>query len=351
MTVAAEAEVLSRVEHPLDGGLTGEGVVGPLRGTVEAARVRNAWYAPAFGAVFNRRGQVFKTAVSEALHLTPTLAALPRARREGDTTLFQPPADAPRLARATVFVTWGGLHNYSHFLLDCLPALQAVRDAGALDRFPAIAPPLLPWQSELLRLMLGAEAPAPIEVAAPLARLDEVVFASPMDRFLRAPGPPLDAVRANILANAAIADEPASPRRIYVSRRGSMRAALVNESELETALAARGFTIVRPETLSVREHIVLFHRAEMIIGLAGAALANVLFCRPGAEVIELQPSNIAGAWVRDIAALGGVDWRAFIAPSPLVETEILMEGALRPALAFSWRLDLEVFLAFLDRSR
>ena len=320
------------------------GTGGVLRSAVDLARVRDVWYAPAFGAVFDDAGRVFKSAVHEALYLTPTLAALPRTRREGDTTLFVPPRDAPSLRKATVFMAWGGLHNYGHFLIDCLSALLAAEQAGALASHPPVAPPLLAWQAELLAL-LGV---SPAIVDAPVARIGEAVFTTPMNHFLHAPGPPLDAVRARLLDAAAIVADPDAPKRLYISRLGSLKRVLTNEAELEAALAARGFTIIRPETLSVREQIALFQRAETIVAPAGAALANILFCKPGATLIEIQPSNFTGVWVRDIALLTGVNWRGFFAPSPLSETEIVLEGQLRPASEFRWRLDLEGFLTFLD---
>lgn len=383
LTVVEEAQVLPRVADAMAGPLAGPGVIasvveqsilgqvearavsagksggvdvpawahgdnGALRAAVDLVRVKDAWYAPAFGAVFDGEGLVFKRAVHEALYLTPTLAALPNTRREGEVTLFEPPADAPVIPRATVFMAWGGLHNYGHFLIDCLSALLAAKQAGALDSHPAVAPPLLPWQAELLRLTLGADAPLPTVIEAPVARLGEAVYATAMDHFLHEPGPPLDVVRERILANAAITHDPAAPTRIYVSRLGSLKRVLVNEAELEAALEARGFTIVRPEVLSVRDQIALFHRAEVVVAPAGAALANVLFCKPGAKVIEIQPSNFIGVWVRNIALLIGVDWRGFFAPSPLSETEVVMEGELRPASEFQWKLDLPGFLTFLD---
>lgn len=378
LTLVEEAAVLTRVDDPMAGeanvvgpvvtatvldepdararldGKSGgvevpawaNGAGGVLRAAVDLVRVRDVWCAPAFGAVFDDAGRVFKSAVHEALYLTPTLAALPHTRREGNATLFVPPSDAPSLAKATVFMAWGGLHNYGHFLVDCLSALLAAEQAGALASHPPIAPPLLPWQAELLAL-LGVR---PAIVETPVARIGEAVFTTPMNHFLHAPGPPLDVVRARILEAAAIADDPAAPRRLYISRLGSLKRVLTNEAELEAALALRGFAIVRPETLSVRDQIALFQRAETIVAPAGAALANILFCKPGARLVEIQPSNFTGVWVRDIALLTGVDWRGFFAPSPLSETEIVLEGELRPASEFRWRLDLEGFLTFLDRA-
>ncbi|PIC01532.1 DUF563 domain-containing protein [Caulobacter sp. X] len=328
------------------------GANGVLRSRVDLVRAPDVWHAPAYGALFNDQGQVFHKAIHEALYLTPTLGLLPGVTLEGEggdvRPIFRAPEDVPTLERATVFMAWGGLHNYGHFLIDCLPALVTAIQAGATERFPAIAPPMLPWHQELLSLMLG-ETQRPRVIEAPLVRIQDAVFATAMDHFLHAPNAPLDQVRERILATAAV-DPDAGAKKIYVSRLGSLKRILVNEAELEAELTARGFTIVKPETLSVREQVALFHQAEVIVAPAGAALANVLFCRPGAKIIELQPSNFIGVWVRNIALMVGVDWRAFFAPSPLSETEVFLEGHHRPNAEFSWRLDLAAFLAFLDAS-
>lgn len=329
------------------------GANGVLRARIDLVRLSGVWYAPAYGALFNDKGQVFQKAISEALYLTPTLGLLPGVAMEGGPEespqpVFRAPATFETLDRATVFMAWGGLHNYGHFLIDCLPALVTAMEAGATERFPTVTPPLLPWQQEMLSLLLG-DAPPPRVIEAPLVRIKDAVFATAMDHFLHAPNAPLDRVRDRILAAAAV-DAAAGAKKIYVSRLGSLKRILVNEAELEAALAARGFTIVKPELLSVREQVALFHQADVIVAPAGAALANVLFCRPGAKIIELQPSNFIGVWVRNIALLIGVDWRAFFAPSPLSEAEIFLEGHRRPSAEFSWRLDLPAFLTFLDAS-
>lgn len=347
----ATSAILGARSGGVDVPLWAHGFNGVLRSGVDLVRVPDVWHAPAYGALFNDQGQVFQKAIREALYLTPTLGLLPGVTVEPDgqqssQVTFRPPLDVPTLDSATVFMAWGGLHNYGHFLIDCLPALATALEAGAGERFPAIAPPLLPWQRELLSLMLG-EAQQPRVVEAPLVRIKDAVFATTMDHFLHAPNAPLDVVRQRILRAAAV-DIEAGAKKIYVSRLGSLKRILVNEAELEAALGARGFTIVKPETLSVREQVAMFHQADVVVAPAGAALANVLFCRPGAKVIELQPSNFIGVWVRNIALLIGVDWRAFFAPSPLTETEVFLEGHHRPSAEFSWRLDLPAFLAFLD---
>jgi capsular polysaccharide biosynthesis protein len=382
LTIVSEAAVLPRVANVLDGGvpaapgvvaevtpesveaeaetrlrLTGRvggvdapawaaGAGGVRRASVDHVRVPSVWHAPAFGAVFNDQGQVFQKTVQEALYLTPALGLLPGVRVEGDQVVFRAPSKVPQLERATIFMAWGGLHSYGHFLIECLPALVAAIETDATRRFPAIAPPLLPWHRDLLALLLGS-APPPRVIEAPLARIEDAIYASTLDHFLHAPNAPLDRVRERILATSAV-DPTIGPRRIYVSRRDSADRVLINELDLETALAARGFAIVRPATLSVREQVALFHGADVVVAATGAAMANILFCRPGTKVVELQPANFTAAWSRDLALFSGLDWRAFFAPSPFSQVEMMLEEWPRPDAAFSWRLDLPAFLGFLD---
>ena len=48
------------------------------------------------------------------------------------------------------------------------------------------------------------------------------------------------------------------------------------------------------------EEIDLFYNAECIVGLHGAGLANIVFCKPGTKVIEL--TNITTASMYEIIA-------------------------------------------------
>lgn len=75
--------------------------------------------------------------------------------------------------------------------------------------------------------------------------------------------------------------------RIYIQRKGAVSRRIVNEAELEGALAREGFIAVDAAALSVTEQIALFKGAKMIVSAHGSALANLIFCRPGTSVIEI----------------------------------------------------------------
>lgn len=89
----------------------------------------------------------------------------------------------------------------------------------------------------------------------------------------------------------ASAVTPQKQRRLLVSRRHSGSRRAVNEAEIEAFLRAYHFETCMPETLSFREQVALFAQAEMVVGVHGAALTNLLFAPPGTVVVEImEPS-------------------------------------------------------------
>jgi capsular polysaccharide biosynthesis protein len=301
--------------------------------------------AASFGAVIDQDGRLFRSTVQEALYFTPTLGGLPNVGADEEGARFWPPANPPSTPAGTVFVTWGGLHNYGHFLLDCLPALAASQAAGLLDRFPAIAPALNRWQRQLVNVAFGADLPL-TTLDTPIAHVGEVVFSNCMDHFLHSPNAPLDRVREGALSR--VADRAGAGKRLYVTRRGDQKRRLVNEGELEAALVARGFQVVQPEELDVFDQVALFRDAEVVVAPTGAALANCLFQGPDTKVFEIMPTNFTGVWVRGVCELFSIRWHGYFCPSPLAEDEVFIEGVRREGVLFNWRIELPDFLTFLD---
>lgn len=324
--------------HDGSGGAPGAGV--------HVCRSPDVLYAPQFGAVITQNGQVLRASVAEALYLTPTLAALPGVRMEAEGPVMDVPENVRRLGPAAAFVAWGGLHNYGHFLLDCLSSLGALDEAGLLEGRELLAPPLNAWQAEAVALYFGAAPRRLRQIDDPLVAVEDMVFASPMDHFLHAPNWPLDRVRERMLAH--VDRPPTGIRRIYLSRRRDAKRRMVNEVELEARLVERGFVVVHPQDMLVAEQIALFHDADVIVAPTGAALANTLFCKPNTKIFEIQPTNYVGIWVRGVCHLVGVTWHGYFAPSPLSESDIHLEGEARPGILFEWTVPIDPFLDFLD---
>ncbi len=186
------------------------------------------------------------------------------------------------------------------------------------------------------------------EIAAPAIRLDQAVYATSMDHFLHAPNALLTRVRERLAARAG--PSPLRAERVYLSRRShahTMRI-LLNEVELERALAARGFAIVRAERLRPAEQIALCRQAKVVVGPTGAGMANALFAEPGSLVIDIQPQVFPGAWISAFGEQIGHDGWTYYVPAPAPAAEVPWIRRARRGFRFAYRLPLAHFLAFLD---
>ncbi len=177
--------------------------------------------------------------------------------------------------------------NYYHWLLDSLPRwkmLQAAKwldyDFVLLDRRPSR------FQDEILdRLKVPPEKRLRCSknFVHQFERL--VVPAMPAPLWQVAPW-------ACEWVRSLFPEGNSGPEKIYLSRHGTKRRRLVNETELETQLAALGFACVQPELLSVAEQAKLVGAARYVVAPHGAGLANLVFAPRGAKVIELlHPEN------------------------------------------------------------
>jgi capsular polysaccharide biosynthesis protein len=250
---------------------------------------------------------------SEELH--GRLRILPRkaARR------LESLVEGARFDRAAAF-TDACSANYAHWLTEVLPRLHAyvrsglpegatvILDADLHANMLASAELVTGGRARLHRLEAGA--------VARVERLDVVSPAGyiPFDRRGKAqPGdshgvfsPPAFASLRAQLAGALGAPPASTPRNVLIRRKSGYRS-LVNEQELEDRLVAEGFVPVYPERLSFAEQFHLFSNADTVVGATGAAMANLIFSRPGAHVViclSALPYHIYGYWRNMAQAVG-----------------------------------------------
>jgi capsular polysaccharide biosynthesis protein len=96
---------------------------------------------------------------------------------------------------------------------------------------------------------------------------------------------------------------PQEKVRIYISRRKANRRMLNNEDLLTDQLLSHGFNVVCLEDLSWRQQVLLFQQAEMVVGMHGAGLSNILYCTRPRLVIELVPSVASNKLFQVLASL------------------------------------------------
>lgn len=83
-----------------------------------------------------------------------------------------------------------------------------------------------------------------------------------------------------------------SPAMLYLRRGPNARRPLVKEDGLEQALRQRGFAVIDAGSLPLNECIAAFANARWVVAPHGAALANLVFAKPGTRVLELLPGAL-----------------------------------------------------------
>jgi Glycosyltransferase 61 len=95
-------------------------------------------------------------------------------------------------------------------------------------------------------------------------------------------------------------------RAIYLSRRNSTWGLVVNEQEVEKALAAIGIEAVLLERMSFSEQVDCMQGADIIVAPTGSALNSVVFAEPDTTILVLSQAATHnwGGWAGPLRELG-----------------------------------------------
>ncbi len=81
-------------------------------------------------------------------------------------------------------------------------------------------------------------------------------------------------------------ERPAPHRRVFISRARAARRQLLNEDEIRRVLEPAGFERVLMEELPFAGQVALMRETAVLVAPHGAGLTNMIFCPPGAHVVE-----------------------------------------------------------------
>lgn len=79
-------------------------------------------------------------------------------------------------------------------------------------------------------------------------------------------------------------------KRVYISRRASKRSPQ-NEDQVERLFARYGFQIVKTEELNLIDEVTLISQANVLAGVHGAGLANMVWMSPNSLLIDIVNTN------------------------------------------------------------
>jgi len=201
-----------------------------------------------------------------------------------------------------------GMHeyasNYFHLVAEVLPRILIAREQGVTLEIPLLVNAgLHPNLRELIEII----EPGRRKVQLGNGRLcfaNRLIFPSDVssiqDVYTR-PRRSWECVLHNeiirhcvdiVLSAKQVPKAPRTHTRLYV-RRGTRHRALENEPEIETMLAEMNFEAITPDDLTLEDQLTIFRNAEIIVAPTGAALTNIVWCRPGTSVIVLASDHEA----------------------------------------------------------
>lgn len=184
--------------------------------------------------------------------------------------------------------------QYYHWTWDELPRLLS-----ALPHLPEnttflVAEDLSEYQLETFRILGISEERLLRNGAFEQTTVERLWFATPLGHSEHATtSPVISALLKQRFADyfgICVASEPT--RRLFVSRKLARRRKLENESEILDLVKLRGFETVYPEEMTLREQVLCFSQAAVILAQHGAALVNMLHAQPGCKIIEMHGPEV-----------------------------------------------------------
>ena len=195
-----------------------------------------------------------------------------------------------------------GNENYWHWLFDVLPRLKILKNQLDLNEIDFFLFPGLEkkFQNETLDLLeipfskrISSKFYRHIQSQISIAVDHPYVFNNePSKSVLNIPIWIIEYLRKEFIKGTS----KKFPSKFYIDRSDSTSnhrhlRSIINEEDVKKTLSQKGFSIIRLSDLSFSDQVSLFNSASKIVGLHGAGLANLTFCKPEASILELKSAS------------------------------------------------------------
>lgn len=217
------------------------------------------------------------------------------------------PADMPSLELEEACYV-GGYNHWYHFLIESGRRLRALDQAGIPIDVPLIVPRQLHEQIQNALSRLTKRKLVPLGPFEQVAVETLYVSRDIRNEWRRAMSNENDLdvfqlesllwVRDRIMESSQYPKSREGTRRTYLSRGFFQTRNLINRSQVANFLGSRGFLPTDTSSLSLDQQVQIMNSSGFIVGEAGAALTNMIFCEPGTQVVELGPGRVQEAELR-----------------------------------------------------
>ena len=208
-----------------------------------------------------------------------------------------------------LFLGSAGSANYGHWLVDDLPRIRALHSLRAAGRTGHMQIWLTSYGYAIDRVRLASLK----QVCAGLGdfgveflrldrtyRFERLHYMTPVSfhPVLKSPDA-LDYLTGQVLSRA----KPATPLRLFVTRRGSRSRVLQNNAAVQSLLLSHGFICADVEQMDFEAQALTFAAATIVVGCMGAAMTNTVFSPPGTHLVYLVPEGWQEPFYWDMAAI------------------------------------------------
>lgn len=107
-------------------------------------------------------------------------------------------------------------------------------------------------------------------------------------------------------------------RRLFIARDRGEKRRILNQGELDRLLHRADIEPVSMSGCSVRDQIALFASASLVVSVLGAALTNLVYCRPGTKIVEILPKNLTFPAYYKLAGAAGLSYHGSVGLEPRV---------------------------------
>jgi capsular polysaccharide biosynthesis protein len=191
--------------------------------------------------------------------------------------------------------------NYYHLLVDLLTRLHLFGEHGVPEDIPLVVSPQLArtpyFQALTQRGRLAHRRWIVQDDCYILA--DEVIFAKTNPQRRDRLDFALDCV------DAPHADT-SHPRRLFITRSPARGRHLSNMTEVLPILDQFGLEVIDADEMTIEQQMTTFQQADLVVGLHGAGLTNILYRRGGPlRVLEIFPPHQQPIWYYMLAKMYG----------------------------------------------
>lgn len=178
---------------------------------------------------------------------------------------------------------WGGYYDYLFFVAAKLCRMKETLPEAVFTN-ALVSYPLLytPFETDILE-RLGIPAHRRLDSRRYAVRGERWLLGNTERSFFFPSQADIALLKKHLFQVPASQSD--APRRLYISRAGRRR--VLNEAALMAMLDRYGFTLIEDRPRSLAEQMALYSQASFIIGPHGASFANILWCRPGTQLVEL----------------------------------------------------------------